>query len=640
MHGWRKAHDVVSISRGKRSDRGSGHSTIKSTDSSKLIHEDDEKKQVTDAREKRYILERMLAKSLARDRGTQLKPEGSRGSQQSPREERSLEIKGIDMGTLMRQFADKLGVSSSGETGARSQFGSGSRDIQDADADSDSRSRMGREKSQRAGMQMTGMGKQAGEKTQHGAQSEGDQGGGRSLDTLTSDTSGSSEPCSVSGIDAQRGGLSRSSPQGMGGSARESMGSMGRGAESTARSGGRSLDRDSASSYILPISKLVAYGKRAGDRGIKFLTRLGELDAVSFATAVVRGDISGGRTADGDVLIHRVDSSRVAVSGEGAEKFIHEVLGEEDQSRASGSYSPGDAGPSDVERGWFSVGYREAEIDFAPSIDTARLLDLIKRLKEYVPDAGNDLHRALENKRTPIEFVTRFVERRRRGKKIDALDRALFKLVLEKTATAILRNNRKLEEDLATDTKDVLGEFKGYEDVGRFDIVKTDMNLAKGIMHIVKKTRSRGGKSRNVYILIDRSGSMSGEKILIACGLATAIAMKNPEHTFTVVAFDYGAHVLLDKESDLDKVTDTISRIEPAGGTNYLTALKYAIESAEEGDYIAVVGDFIDNSYIPDRLVSLAKSKGLRIYLGYTVDSDIAYFNYVKTRLNGSILKI
>jgi Ca-activated chloride channel homolog len=80
-------------------------------------------------------------------------------------------------------------------------------------------------------------------------------------------------------------------------------------------------------------------------------------------------------------------------------------------------------------------------------------------------------------------------------------------------------------------------------------------------------------------LVIDRSGSMSGEKIEMAKESARATAeVLSPQDLVTVVAFDSQATVLvrLQRASNKLKISQDIARLAPGGGTNILPALTEA----------------------------------------------------------------
>lgn len=90
-----------------------------------------------------------------------------------------------------------------------------------------------------------------------------------------------------------------------------------------------------------------------------------------------------------------------------------------------------------------------------------------------------------------------------------------------------------------------------------------------------------------VILLIDRSGSMTGQKLEQAKELArTTLAMLPPDNIIAVVQFDGGADVVVrpQKSGNRGMIESAISRIRPGAGTDILGALT---ESRELMKHIA-----------------------------------------------------
>ncbi|MGL4595562.1 MAG: VWA domain-containing protein [Thermoguttaceae bacterium] len=77
-------------------------------------------------------------------------------------------------------------------------------------------------------------------------------------------------------------------------------------------------------------------------------------------------------------------------------------------------------------------------------------------------------------------------------------------------------------------------------------------------------------------LLIDRSGSMGGEKIEWAKEAAkSAVALLTPQDFVSIIVFDAESHILVPMQpvTDQKAIIDLISRIESDGGTNFYPAL-------------------------------------------------------------------
>ncbi len=87
-----------------------------------------------------------------------------------------------------------------------------------------------------------------------------------------------------------------------------------------------------------------------------------------------------------------------------------------------------------------------------------------------------------------------------------------------------------------------------------------------------------------VVLAIDRSGSMTGDKIELAKDAAKATAeLLGPDDLISVIVFDQIAQpvVRLQRASNRTRILSQISSINPGGGTNILPALKMAYDELE-----------------------------------------------------------
>jgi secreted protein with Ig-like and vWFA domain len=87
-----------------------------------------------------------------------------------------------------------------------------------------------------------------------------------------------------------------------------------------------------------------------------------------------------------------------------------------------------------------------------------------------------------------------------------------------------------------------------------------------------------------LVLAIDRSGSMTGEKIELAKEAAKATAeLLGPEDLIGVIAFDSMAQAIvrLQRAANRVRIAGDIARLQPGGGTNILPALKDAYETLD-----------------------------------------------------------
>lgn len=91
----------------------------------------------------------------------------------------------------------------------------------------------------------------------------------------------------------------------------------------------------------------------------------------------------------------------------------------------------------------------------------------------------------------------------------------------------------------------------------------------------------------NVAFVLDRSGSMKGDKIdRVRRATINAIEMLDANDTVSVVTFDHRSSVLIPSTSvtDKDALTSEIERIRDAGGTRIAPAVEKALKEIQEGD--------------------------------------------------------
>jgi Ca-activated chloride channel family protein len=95
----------------------------------------------------------------------------------------------------------------------------------------------------------------------------------------------------------------------------------------------------------------------------------------------------------------------------------------------------------------------------------------------------------------------------------------------------------------------------------------------------------------NVCFVLDRSGSMKGEKIdRVRRAVSRAVEMLGPEDIVAVVIFDHRTEVLISAApvTDTRALLDKINRIRDSGGTKIAPALERGLREIERGPQSAV----------------------------------------------------
>lgn len=90
----------------------------------------------------------------------------------------------------------------------------------------------------------------------------------------------------------------------------------------------------------------------------------------------------------------------------------------------------------------------------------------------------------------------------------------------------------------------------------------------------------------NVSFVLDRSGSMKGDKIdRVRRATAMALDMLNEDDVFSVVIFDHRTEVLIPAQSvkNTEELKDVIKRIRDAGGTKIAPAVDKALSEIDRG---------------------------------------------------------
>lgn len=150
-------------------------------------------------------------------------------------------------------------------------------------------------------------------------------------------------------------------------------------------------------------------------------------------------------------------------------------------------------------------------------------------------------------------------------------------------------------------------------------------------------------KPRTVFILIDCSGSMFGNKIKQAQNGARGYASEAIDRGYLVglITFSSNAYLLLEPQSELSKLKNKISEIEANGSTNLTDAIQIAYNNLKDSigeKVICIVTDGMPDDN--DSALALAKQAhkaGIDIMTIGTDDADLKFLKQLSTRTELSI---
>jgi len=231
--------------------------------------------------------------------------------------------------------------------------------------------------------------------------------------------------------------------------------------------------------------------------------------------------------------------------------------------------------------------------------------------------------------------------RRQRGIQVRARGlKLLFDAFAAQLTTSLEQENFPLlEPQKFTST----GEFHSIdEEKNRLDAVRTVNRFVNYNYRPLYREFAEAGK--HIVIAIDKSSSMENQvssytRFAFAAALCAAIAETDKEAKFSVVAFDYEAHTLLEFGSK-DEAQKAIAQIEPGGGTSYASGIGAAVEKAKPGSAIVLVGDYEDNEGIPPSIKQKAAEKGVEFYVALAGDGHRDYAEYITKEMNGKTLEV
>jgi len=150
-------------------------------------------------------------------------------------------------------------------------------------------------------------------------------------------------------------------------------------------------------------------------------------------------------------------------------------------------------------------------------------------------------------------------------------------------------------------------------------------------------------KFGQVYLLIDCSGSMYGDKIEQAkngaLGFADEALSKN--YSVGVITFSSKANHLLEPEKSMHNIKAAIEKFTASGSTNMTAAIKIATQNLEDrfGEkLICIVTDGMpDNKKSALKAAETAKQKGIEIMTIGTDDADKKFLEQLATKKELSV---
>lgn len=155
-------------------------------------------------------------------------------------------------------------------------------------------------------------------------------------------------------------------------------------------------------------------------------------------------------------------------------------------------------------------------------------------------------------------------------------------------------------------------------------------------------------RPKNVVFVLDRTGSMAGDKIVQAKGaLKYCLNSLKPQDRFNVITFNESPDVMWDEpqqdlvpasKANVDKALERVDRIDASGGTNLNAAIQRALkaykssstEPANTPDFVVLITDGLPTVGETDVQTILKNAKGLqskaRIFtfgVGYDVNTHL-----------------
>src|SRR5688572_1565610 len=146
-------------------------------------------------------------------------------------------------------------------------------------------------------------------------------------------------------------------------------------------------------------------------------------------------------------------------------------------------------------------------------------------------------------------------------------------------ATALSQRQMEVARTYVQDLGGGLMMLGGEQSFGLGGYYKTELEEILPVRSDFEKEKEK--PSLGMVLVIDKSGSMSGEKIEMAKSAArSAVELLSNQDKIGVIAFDGATYVVSDMQSAGNKgrVSDDISRIDAGGGTVMYPAMEQAYE--------------------------------------------------------------
>jgi Mg-chelatase subunit ChlD len=163
-----------------------------------------------------------------------------------------------------------------------------------------------------------------------------------------------------------------------------------------------------------------------------------------------------------------------------------------------------------------------------------------------------------------------------------------------------------------------------------------DLNISEQQAHY--KPSEPSNKRKMTYVLVDCSGSMSGEKLQFAKDGAIAFAVDAIAKSYRlgVIRFDTSAEELLSPVDSIKKIKQAIALIVGGSTTNLASAI--AIATGKLTDKTALRCICIVTDGMPDNVqdaideADKAKAAGIEIITRGTDDADIGFLERISTK--------
>ena len=198
------------------------------------------------------------------------------------------------------------------------------------------------------------------------------------------------------------------------------------------------------------------------------------------------------------------------------------------------------------------------------------------------------------------------------------------------------------EEEAEEGELDRIGE---YRDTERYPPLRLDVpRSARNILTLKPEFEYRRfvRTGRRYVFCVDTSGSMESNvkaytRLALAAAVCAAVAEADAEASFGVVAFNTEGSVVLERGSK-EEAQAALASLRAGGGTSYPSGLAAALEAAEPGDAVVVVGDYEDDEAVPPSITQAAVEKSVRFYFLLAGEGHESYAEYLAGELGGRVV--